>query len=83
MSRGSGQPSHEHPSSEQAYVIVAGHGLMLVGDERQEVDAGTLVLVPPGTPHSIRNTGDETLIYVSATSPPFDPPPPDSPFVYR
>lgn len=80
---GSEQQQHEHPQSEQVYVIIAGHGLMVVGDERQEVEAGTLVLVPPGTLHSIRNTGQEALVYVSATSPPFDPPPPDSPFAYR
>jgi mannose-6-phosphate isomerase-like protein (cupin superfamily) len=80
---GSEQRRHNHPESEQVYVIVAGRGLMFVGDERQEVDAGTVVLVPPGTPHSIRNTGEETLAYVSATSPPFDAPSPDSPFAYR
>jgi mannose-6-phosphate isomerase-like protein (cupin superfamily) len=70
------QQRHEHADSEQVYVIVAGRGLMFVGDERQEVDAGTLVLVPPGTPHSIRNTGQETLAHVSATSPPFAAPRP-------
>ena len=30
-----------------------------------------MILVPPGTDHSIRNVGEEKLIYVSATSPPF------------
>jgi mannose-6-phosphate isomerase-like protein (cupin superfamily) len=28
------QQRHEHPDSEQAYVIVAGRGLMFAGDER-------------------------------------------------
>jgi mannose-6-phosphate isomerase-like protein (cupin superfamily) len=44
---------------------------MRVGDERREIGEGTLVYVPPGTSHSIRNDGPELLSYVSATSPPF------------
>jgi mannose-6-phosphate isomerase-like protein (cupin superfamily) len=80
---GSEQPRHAHPENEQVYVIVAGRGVMFVGEERQEVGPGTLILVPPRTQHSIRNTGDETLTYVSATSPPFDLPPPDSEFAYH
>src|SRR5947208_5673267 len=64
------QPLHQHPESEQAYVIVRGRGQMIVGDEVFAVDAGTLVFIPPGTTHAIRNDGPETLVYVSATSPP-------------
>jgi mannose-6-phosphate isomerase-like protein (cupin superfamily) len=69
---GSEQPRHEHPNSEQAYVIVAGRGLMTVDDESFEVVPGTLILVEPGEEHSIRGLGDEPLVYVSATTPPFD-----------
>ncbi len=76
------QPIHSHPDSEQVYVIVQGRGAMTVGDETQEVGAGTTILVPPATNHSIRNVGEEKLVFISATSPPFDMPPPDSPFSY-
>lgn len=69
------QEAHSHAGREQVYVIVAGSGLMRVGDEEDEVQAGTVILVPPGTRHSIRNLGPEPLVYVSATSPPFDIPP--------
>ncbi len=79
---GSEQPVHAHPASEQVYVIVAGRGAMTVGDETREVGPGTAVLVPPDTPHAIRCVGDERLIFISATSPPFDMPPDDSPFAY-
>ncbi|MFQ5934538.1 MAG: cupin domain-containing protein [Dehalococcoidia bacterium] len=68
------QPSHSHPANEQAYVIVRGRGLMMAGDEAQEVGPGTIVLIPPNTSHSIRNIGEEPLVYVSATSPPFEMP---------
>jgi mannose-6-phosphate isomerase-like protein (cupin superfamily) len=45
---------------------------MKVGGEEQEVEAGTLVFVPPGSEHAILNTGAERLTYVSATAPPFE-----------
>ena len=69
---GSEQRFHSHPTQEQVYVIISGTGLMKVGREEQEVGPGTLVFVPPGAAHAIRNTGGETLSYVSATAPPFD-----------
>jgi mannose-6-phosphate isomerase-like protein (cupin superfamily) len=68
------QAPHRHEENEQAYVIVQGRGLMKVGSERQEVERGTLILIPPGEIHSIENVGEEPLIYVSATSPPFEIP---------
>jgi hypothetical protein len=46
-------------------------GEMIVGDEREQVGPGTMIL-PTGTDHAIR-TSDETLVYVSAVSPPFEP----------
>ena len=80
---GSQQGVHAHPASEQVYVIVRGRGMMTVGEEEKEVSAGTLVLVPPGAAHAILNTGDEPLVFVSATVPPFEMPPKGSPFAYE
>ena len=65
------QALHAHPSQEQVYVIVRGYGQMLVGDKQHQVGVGTLIYVPPATPHAIRNIGAELLVYVSATAPPF------------
>ena len=80
---GSEQLLHAHPASEQVYVMVRGRGTMKVGGEEQEVAAGTLVLIPPGARHAIRDTGDEPLVFVSATAPPFELPPEGSPFAYE
>ena len=71
---GSEQPLHSHPVSEQVYVIVRGRGRMTVGDEVRELGPGTLVFIPPGNRHAVRNIGDEPLVFVSATSPPFEAP---------
>ncbi len=69
---GSEQAVHSHEGREQVYVIVQGRGAMRVGDEVEEVAAGSLIFVPPGTAHSIKNIGEEKLVYVSSTSPPFE-----------
>jgi mannose-6-phosphate isomerase-like protein (cupin superfamily) len=69
---GSCQPVHRHDGLEQVYVITRGRGRMTVGAEEQDVSEGMLVFVPPATDHAIRNDGVESLIYVSATSPPFE-----------
>jgi len=79
---GSEQPVHSHPEAEQVYVVVAGTGLMRVNHEALDVGPGTLVFIPPGAKHSILNTGSVPLVYVSATSPPFDMPAPESVFSY-
>lgn len=80
---GSGQPMHSHPEAEQAYVIVAGSGVMRVDDQEQEIGPGMLVYIPPGANHAIRSVGNERLTYVSATSPPFRMPAPESVFAYK
>jgi mannose-6-phosphate isomerase-like protein (cupin superfamily) len=71
---GSEQPVHLHTEGEQVYVIVRGSGTMTFGDETRQVQAGTLVFIPPGTGHAIRNDGPDALTYVSATAPPFEVP---------
>ena len=68
---GSQQALHRHPAQEQVYVIVRGQGQMLLGDEERTVVEGTMVFVPPGADHAIRNASSGMLVYVSATAPPF------------
>ena len=80
---GSEQAVHSHRHNEQVYVIVRGQGLMKVSGEEQPVGPGTLVFVPPGKDHAIRNVGDEPLLYISATSPPFEPPAPETGRAYE
>ena len=77
---GSQQSTHAHADEEQVYVIVQGRGAMNVDDETEEVGPGTLVFVPPGASHSIRNIGDEPLVFISPTAPPFRVPAENSPW---
>ncbi|NJL37099.1 MAG: cupin domain-containing protein [Leptolyngbyaceae cyanobacterium RM2_2_4] len=68
---GAQQQPHQH-EPEQVYVLITGKGQMRVGDEAKEVAAGDLIYIPPQALHSIENTGDEVLSYISATTPAFD-----------
>jgi mannose-6-phosphate isomerase-like protein (cupin superfamily) len=68
---GGRQIAHNHPEV-QIYVIVAGRGRMLVGEEQKEVSAGELIYVPSGLMHGIENLGEDILSYVSAANPAFD-----------
>jgi mannose-6-phosphate isomerase-like protein (cupin superfamily) len=67
---GAAQNRHSH-DPEQVYVLVAGAGVICVGDDRREVEAGDLVHIPSKAEHAIENTGDEPLEYVSAATPAF------------
>lgn len=68
---GARQYIHNHPEA-QVYVIIAGAGLMTVGDETQPVAVGDCIYIPSDAPHGIENTGNEELAYVSAATPAFD-----------
>jgi mannose-6-phosphate isomerase-like protein (cupin superfamily) len=67
---GARQTNHSH-DPEQVYVVLAGHGKMTVGDDQQSVTAGDLIHIPANTAHSIENTGETVLEYVSAATPSF------------
>jgi mannose-6-phosphate isomerase-like protein (cupin superfamily) len=56
---------HQHEENE-VFLILEGHGEMVIGDERRPVAGGTAVLIPCGSRHHIRNT-DRTgrLVFLS------------------
>ncbi|MEW6116220.1 MAG: cupin domain-containing protein [Nitrospirota bacterium] len=60
---------HRHHLSEELYHITAGTGHMILGDEEFPVESGDTVLIPPKTPHKIRNTGNEPLKILCCCAP--------------
>src|SRR5262245_54250702 len=48
---------HYHGVTEEIYLFTAGAGLMKLGDERSEVSAGDIVVIPPGCPTSCGTRG--------------------------
>ena len=62
---------HYHGASEEIYFFTSGAGVMKLGDEESEVSAGDTVVIPPGTPHKLRNTGTEPLKLLCCCAPPY------------
>jgi quercetin dioxygenase-like cupin family protein len=63
---------HEHALQEETFVVLAGTLTMYLGDppERQDVSAGGLIHVEPGTPLQTANLGNEDLVVYAYGSPP-------------
>ena len=57
---GQGPPLHTHPYVEVAFTL-EGCATITVGDEKREVKAGGIVVIPAGTPHRFVNSGDTVL----------------------
>ena len=63
---------HRHDAQEETFVVLAGTLTMYVGDppERQDVPAGALIHVEPGTPlQSANHGGEDLLVYAYGTPP--------------
>ncbi len=71
VSPGESTRLHRHRSSEELYHITAGEGLMALGEEEFRVSTGDTILIPPGTPHAIRNTGVGPLSILCCCAPPY------------
>lgn len=55
---------HSHKNNEEVYVFFAGHGEMVVGDDRFSVEEGSVVRVDTGVKRAWWNTGDDDLYYI-------------------
>ena len=54
-------PEHIHPDQEEKFVVLSGRmGVRASGNE-QVLGPGEEILVPPGTPHTFWNAGEEEL----------------------
>ena len=65
-----GGPDNRHKGADQWLFVVDGTGAAVVGGERVELRAGTLVLIGRGEAHEIRNTGDGPLKTLNVYVPP-------------
>jgi len=62
---------HKHLDTEEIYHIIAGRGLMTLGDETFEVTVGDTICIAPGTPHKIQNTGTISIKLLCCCAPPY------------
>jgi len=69
---GSGTMPHHHVKTEEIYYVLAGRGLMRVGEETREVGAGDAIAIPPGTLHQISNIGEDVLKFLCCCAPGYE-----------
>ncbi|MEU6387989.1 cupin domain-containing protein [Streptomyces sp. NPDC046939] len=64
-----GPPQHRHARHDEGFYILSGTVRFTVGDEDHDAGAGTLVMVPPGVPHTFANPADEPAVMLSTFTP--------------
>ena len=63
---------HRHLKTEEIYYILAGQGLMKIGEETCPVGPGDAIAIPPGELHKITNTGQEKLKFLCCCAPGYE-----------
>ena len=56
---------HRHEKEEEIYYIISGTGQVMDEDQAKEVSPGFAMLTGNGKGHSIKNTGDEPLVFLA------------------
>ncbi|MCP9210477.1 cupin domain-containing protein [Streptomyces sp. NEAU-Y11] len=64
-----GPPQHRHAQHDEGFYILSGTVRFTVGDEDHDITKGTLVMVPPGTPHTFANLTDQPAVMLSTFTP--------------
>ncbi len=64
-----GPPQHRHARHDEGFYVVSGTASFTVGETTHEAPAGTLVMIPPGAPHTFANPGGETAVILNTFTP--------------
>lgn len=64
-----GPPQHRHAQHDEGFYVVSGTARFTVGETSYDAPTGTLVMVPPGAPHTFANPGDQPLVLLNSFTP--------------
>ena len=64
-----GPPQHRHAQHDEGFYVVSGTARFTVGQDVYDAPAGTLVMVPPGAPHTFANPGDQPVVMINTFTP--------------
>jgi quercetin dioxygenase-like cupin family protein len=64
-----GPPQHRHAQHDEGFYVVAGTARFTVGETSYDAPAGSLVMIPPGAPHTFANSTDETTVLLNTFTP--------------
>src|SRR4051794_29443591 len=62
-------PQHIHREHDETFMVTAGKPRFPTGDEWIDAEAGTVVVVPAGVPHTFGNPFDQTATMLCAVTP--------------
>lgn len=65
----SGPPQHRHAGHDEGFYVVSGTVRFTSGQTSVDAPARTLVMVPPGAPHTFANPGDEPAVILNTFTP--------------
>lgn len=60
---------HTHVGMDKSYVVVDGHGTLLLADRTEPLTPGSMTVVPGGVPHGIRNDSIGRLVVLAMLAP--------------
>jgi mannose-6-phosphate isomerase-like protein (cupin superfamily) len=66
------EPVHRHDLHDLFVVLLEGSGHMLIGEQERALGGRSVVYVPRGTPHAMRNTSDAPIVGYAVFVPAFD-----------
>jgi pimeloyl-ACP methyl ester carboxylesterase/mannose-6-phosphate isomerase-like protein (cupin superfamily) len=64
-----GPPQHRHARHDEGFYVVFGTAQFTVGQQTIPAPRGTLVMIPPGAPHTFANVSDETVVLLNTFTP--------------
>lgn len=64
-----GPPQHRHAEHDEGFYVVSGTARFTVADQTYDAAPGTLVMVPPGAPHTFANPGTEAVVLLNTFTP--------------
>jgi quercetin dioxygenase-like cupin family protein len=64
-----GPPQHRHAQHDEGFYVISGTVRFTVGDSEHDATAGTLVMVPPGVPHTFANLTDQPAVMLTTFTP--------------
>ena len=64
-----GPPQHRHAQHDEGFYVVGGTVRFTSGERSFDAPTRTLVMVPPGAPHTFANAGDEAAVLLNTFIP--------------
>src|SRR3984885_7018678 len=64
-----GPPQHRHRQHDEGFYVVSGTVRFTSGEKSFDAPPRTLVMVPPGSPHTFANQGEEPAVILNTFTP--------------